>query len=124
WTKAQEFWSFRVPLPQPAPSIKNTNWPRQPLDYFVLSRFEQHDLSPTPEADRKTLIRRLTFDLTGLPPTPKEVDAFVNDSSLTAYDHLVDRLLSSPSFGEHLASMWLPLARFAEDQAHQVGNDT
>jgi hypothetical protein len=124
WTKEREFWSFRAPAAQPRPLVKNKAWPVQPLDFFILRRIEERNLTPSPEADRQTLIRRLTFDLTGLPPTAEEVDAFLNDARPNAYQQLVERLLASPRFGEHLASLWLPLARYGEDQAHQVGNDT
>jgi len=124
WAKEREFWSFRAPLPQPRPAVKNKKWASQPLDYFVLARLERTNLSPSVEADRRTLVRRLTFDLTGLPPKPEEVDAFLRDSRPVAYGRLVERLLASSRFGERMASLWLPLARYAEDQAHQVGNDT
>src|SRR5581483_2491649 len=95
-----------------------------PLDYSVASRLAQNLLQPSPEASRPGLIRRLTYDLTGLPPTPEEVDAFLADNEAGAVERLVDRLLESPRFGERMASMWLPLARYGEDQAHQVGDDT
>ncbi len=124
WVKEQRFWSFVRPKAQVRPVVKNGKWPSQPLDYFVLSRQERRGLSPSPPADRRTLIRRVTFDLAGLPPTPEEVDAFLNDRQSGAYERLVQRLLASPRFGERIASMWLPLARYAEDQAHQVGSDT
>jgi hypothetical protein len=90
----------------------------------VLGRLEEHGVKPSPEAARRVLIRRASFDLTGLPPTPEEVEAFVKDEGAGAYERVVDRLLASPRFGERMASMWLPLARYAEDQAHQVGSDT
>jgi hypothetical protein len=124
WVKEQQFWSFRAPVPQKPPAVKNQGWPAQPLDYFILARLEQKKLLPSNEADRRTLIRRATFDLTGLPPTPEEVDRFLKDKRGDAYERLIDRLLGSPRFGERMASLWLPLVRYAEDQAHQVGNDT
>ncbi len=124
WAKAREFWSFQPPKAQPRPTVKNRSWPRQPLDFFVLAKMEQKKLQPSSEADRRALVRRVTFDLTGLPPTPEEVDAFLAGKSPQAYEALIDRLLASPRFGERLASLWLPLARYAEDQAHQVGSDT
>lgn len=93
------------------------------MDSFVLAAMESHHLSPSPEANRRALIRRVTFDLTGLPPTPDDVDAFIRDRSPGAYDKLVERLLDSPRYGEHLASLWMNVARYAEDQAHQVGDD-
>jgi hypothetical protein len=124
WNKQREFWSFRPPTAQARPWVKNRLWPSQPLDYFVLARLEQTNLSPSPEADQRTLVRRLSFDLTGLPPMPEEVQVFLNDKRPDAYPRLVERLLASPRFGERMASLWLPLARYAEDQAHQVGNDT
>src|SRR5206468_5728583 len=124
WNKEREFWSFRPPTAQARPAVKNKSWPSQPLDYFVLARLEQTNLSPSPEADQRTLVRRVTFDLTGLPPTPEEVEAFLKDKRPDAYPRLAERLLASPRFGERLVSLWLPLARYAEDQAHQVGNDT
>src|ERR1041384_5496474 len=79
WNKEREFWSFRPPTAQARPVVRNTRWPSQPLDYFVLARLEQTNLSPSPEADARTLVRRVTFDLTGLPPTPEEVQAFLKD---------------------------------------------
>jgi hypothetical protein len=99
-------------------------WPRQPLDYFILARLEERELQPAVEADRRTLLRRLSFDLNGLPPAPEDVNAFLADQRGDAYERLVERLLASPRFGEKMASLWLPLARYAEDQAHQVGSDT
>src|SRR5437879_1265314 len=85
WNKEREFWSFRPPTPQARPVVKNKRWPSQPLDYFVLARLEQTNLSPSPEADPRTLVRRATFDLTGLPPTPEEVQAFLEDRRPDAY---------------------------------------
>jgi hypothetical protein len=124
WAKAREFWSFRAPSAPLRPVVTNKRWPRQPLDYFVLGRLESKSLSPSPEAEKRTLIRRVTFDLTGLPPSPEEVRAFLKDTRADAYDRLVSRLMESPAFGERMASLWLPLARYAEDQAHQVGKET
>ena len=96
---------------------------RRDLDRFVLHRLEEAGLQPEPEADRVTLVRRLYFDLTGLPPTAEEVEAFVLSSDPGAYRKLVDSLLSRSRFGERMASMWMPVVRYAEDQAHQVGNN-
>ncbi|HWB02663.1 MAG TPA: PSD1 and planctomycete cytochrome C domain-containing protein [Verrucomicrobiales bacterium] len=116
------FWSFQPP--QRSECKVESAWPRQPLDAFVFAKLREHRLEPSPEAPRAVLLRRVAFDLTGLPPSPAELDAFLEDSAKDAYEKAVDRLLASPRFGEHLASLWLPLARFAEDQAHQVGSDT
>jgi hypothetical protein len=124
WAKEQRFWSFVQPAAHKAPGAKHASWARSPLDRFLLARMEQKGLTPSPQADRRTFIRRITLDLTGLPPTPDEVDRFLADRSSTAFETLVDRLLGSPRFGERMASMWLPLARYADDQAHQVGDDT
>ncbi|HEY8503940.1 MAG TPA: DUF1549 and DUF1553 domain-containing protein, partial [Gemmataceae bacterium] len=117
------FWSFQRPQRHDPPAVRDTDWPRRRIDRFVLARLEAAGLAPSPEADRRTLIRRVTFDLTGLPPTPEEVDAFVADESPDAYERLVERLLASPAYGEHMARPWLDVARYAEDQAHIVGND-
>ena len=124
WMKERELWSLSVPATRPRPSVRDGAWPREPLDAFVLARLEEAGLAPAPAADRRILIRRVTFDLTGLPPTSEEVEAFVADEGPGSYERLVERLLASPRFGERMASLWLPLARYAEDQAHQVGDDT
>jgi hypothetical protein len=124
WSKERDFWAFRPPVARALPAIHVQSWARQPMDFFVLARMEERGLEPSPEADKRTLIRRLTYDLHGLPPTPGETSAFLNDDSPDAYEQLVNRLLASPRFGERLASLWLPLARYAEDQAFQVGSDT
>ena len=94
------------------------------MDYFVLGRLEQARLAPSNEASRQTLIRRVTYALTGLPPTPGEIDSFLEDRDPDAYEMLIERLLGSSRFGERFTSMWLNVARYAEDQAHQVGDDT
>ena len=124
WHKEQQFWAFKQPQTYPLPPVKLKGWPRQPIDHFILARLEQKGLKPSLEANKTILIRRLSYDLTGLPPTRAQVTAFLNDKTPQAYENLVEGLLNSPRFGERLASMWLPLARYAEDQAHQVGDDT
>jgi len=124
WAKARQHWSFVAPKAQPLPQVKDISWPSERVDHFILARLEKESLTPSREADARTLIRRATFDLTGLPPTPEEVRAFVNDKRPDAYARLVDSLLSRRAFGERMASTWLNLARYAEDQAHQVGNNS
>ncbi|QDU59845.1 Planctomycete cytochrome C [Planctomycetes bacterium Pan216] len=110
----QEHWSFVPPTKPKPPAVTREKWLNSPIDRFILARIEAAGLSPSPEADRTTLIRRLTLDLTGLPPTPQEVDAFVNDTSPDAYEKLVDRLLGSKHFGERMAVMWLDAARYGD----------
>ncbi|MGF1580057.1 MAG: PSD1 and planctomycete cytochrome C domain-containing protein [Gemmataceae bacterium] len=121
--KGKQFWSFQKPQSHPAPAVSDKDWPKQKIDHFVLARLEKEGLTPTVAADKRKLIRRVTFDLTGLPPTPQEVEAFVKDKSSDAYKNVVDRLLASPHYGERWARMWLDVARYAEDQAHIVGNN-
>ena len=118
--KEREFWSFR-PLRQPqAPQVKQQDWPRNDIDRFILKRLEEKQLVPAAEADRRTLIRRVYFDLTGLPPTPAEIQKFVNDPSPQAYEHLIDRLLDSPHFGETWGRHWLDLARYADSNGLDI----
>ena len=124
WAKEKQFWSFQAPARHAKPKVQNSRWPAQTIDYFILARLEAKNLIPAYEADRRTLARRLALDLTGLPPNPTEVDAFVSDKRPDSYARFAERLLQSPAFGERIASLWLPLARYAEDQAHQVGKDT
>jgi len=124
WAKERQFWSFQAPIRHTRPKVQNTRWPSQTIDYFILARLESRNLVPAYEAERRAVARRLAFDLTGLPPNPGDVDAFVADKRPDAYTRLVERYLQSPAFGERMASLWLPLARYAEDQAHQVGKDT
>lgn len=107
-------WAYR-PLERPAPpSVQDRAWTRNPVDAFILAELEKRGARPSPEADRRTLVRRVSLDLTGLPPSPEETEAFVNDTAPDAYDRLVDRLLASPRFGERMAVYWLDLARFAD----------
>ncbi|RUL88220.1 DUF1553 domain-containing protein [Tautonia sociabilis] len=110
----REHWAYQPPREWPAPEVSDADWPITEIDRFILHRLEAEGLRPVPDADRVTLIRRLSFDLTGLPPTPEEIDAFVRDESPTAYEDLVDRLLCSPHFGERWGRHWLDVARFAE----------
>jgi len=124
WDAAREFWSFQPPRRHPPPEVPGAAALRDPLDAFVVAKLAAAGIAPSPEAERRVLIRRLTFDLTGLPPTADEVAAFVGDSGPLAYERLVDRLLASPHYGERWARMWLDIARYAEDQAHIVGSDS
>ncbi|MDA0810536.1 MAG: PSD1 and planctomycete cytochrome C domain-containing protein [Planctomycetota bacterium] len=112
-------WSF-VPPEKPAPpTVKMVDWPKHSIDYFVLARLEAEKLSPSAQTDRYRLIRRVSLDLTGLPPTPEEADAFVADSSDDAFEKVVDRLLASEAYGEHWARMWLDLARYADTKGYE-----
>ncbi|HEX8201802.1 MAG TPA: PSD1 and planctomycete cytochrome C domain-containing protein [Isosphaeraceae bacterium] len=112
------FWSFRPVRDVQPPAVQDVAWPRTPIDAFVLAKLEEAGLHPAPEADKRTLLRRATFDLTGLPPTPEEVEAFLRDESPDAFARVVDRLLASPHYGERWARHWLDVARYGEDQAH------
>jgi mono/diheme cytochrome c family protein len=117
--KWQEHWSLLPPVRRPPPWVKNAGWPRNPIDAFVLSRLERAGLAPAPEADKTTLIRRVTLDLAGLPPTIGEVDAFLADPADDAYEKVVDRLLQSHRYGERMATRWLDAARYADTNGYQ-----
>jgi len=109
------WWAFK-PISKPAPpAVINTSWARDPIDRFILSKLESKNLHPVPAADKRTLIRRAYFDLHGLPPSPEDVDQFVNDPTPDAYEKLIDRLLASPRYGERWGRHWLDVARFGED---------
>ena len=113
-------WAYTAPVRPPAPNVRNDAWPTTPIDRFVLARLESQGLRPSPRADRARLLRRVSLDLTGLPPTPAEVDGFVADRSPDAWSKVVDRLLASPGFGEHQARHWLDLARYADSNGFQA----
>jgi hypothetical protein len=113
-TDTDKPWAFVTPIRPAVPAVRQTAWPRNPIDAFILARLEAAGLQPAPPADPVTLLRRVTFDLTGLPPTPEEVDAFVKDHSEQAYRAVVERLLASPRYGERWALAWLDLVRYAE----------
>ncbi|MFT5131463.1 MAG: hypothetical protein ACI8W8_005099, partial [Rhodothermales bacterium] len=117
--KYEKHWAFVPPAKAAIPTVDNSQWPRNDIDRFVLSRLRVDGLEPASEADRYTLIRRLSLDLTGLPPTPQEADTFVNDQAPNAYEKLVDRLLASPSYGERWARQWLDLARYADTNGYE-----
>jgi hypothetical protein len=112
-------WAFQPVQRPPLPAVRKVGWCRNELDRFILARLEADQLAPAPEADRRTLIRRLCFDLVGLPPTPKEVEDFLRDSSPSAYEKLVERLLASPRHGERWARHWLDVVRFAESHGFE-----
>jgi hypothetical protein len=112
--QGRQFWCFQPVKHHALPAVKNSSWPRGPIDHFLLAKLESHDLEPAKDADRATWLRRVTFDLIGLPPTIEELDAFINDTSTDAYEKVVDRLLASPHFGERWGRHWLDVARFAE----------
>ncbi len=118
-----DHWAFKPPIRRAPPEIKNKQWPRNPLDNFILARLEKEGLQPSPEADRVTLIRRLSLDLIGLPPTPEEVDRFVADADPDAYEKLVDRLMASSHFGERWARHWLDAARYADTNGYEKDRD-
>ena len=116
---AADHWAFR-PVARPGvPQVKRTDWVRNPVDAFVLARLEREGMEPSPEADRRTLVRRLHLDLVGLPPSPQEVESFVTDQSPDSYEKVVDRLLASPHFGERWGRHWLDLARYADSDGYE-----
>ncbi len=115
----QKHWAFAAPLKAPLPKVKNAVWANGAIDRFVLAKLDAEGLTPAPEADRTTLLRRLHLDITGLPPTPAEVDAFVADKSPKAYEKQVDRLLASPHYGERWARQWLDAARYADSDGYE-----
>jgi len=116
---ATNYWAFKPPVRPPIPSVKHKDWPRTPIDYFILASLEEKGLPPAPMANKTTLLRRVTFDLHGLPPTPAELDAFVADKSPNAFARAVDRLLASPHYGERWGRHWLDVARFAESHGFE-----
>ena len=120
----ESHWAYVAPQRAVPPPVAHPQWGRNAIDRFVLARLEAEGLEPSPEADRATLIRRLSIDLTGLPPTPEEVDAFLADADPQAYEKLVDRLLASPHYGERLALPWLDAARYADSNGFQQDGDT
>lgn len=112
--KYDTFWAFIPPARKEVPVVDSERWGQSAIDRFILERLNREGITPNAKADKRTLIRRLSLDLTGLPPTPEEIHAFLNDPSDTAYEDLVDRLLGSPRYGEHMAKYWLDLVRFAD----------
>ncbi|HXE56316.1 MAG TPA: DUF1549 domain-containing protein, partial [Tepidisphaeraceae bacterium] len=116
----QGHWAFTAPVRPPLPDVKDASWVRNPIDRFVLSHLEAEGVKPSPAADKATLIRRVTLDLTGLPPTPQEIDAFLADKSPDAYEKVVDRLLADPHYGERMTLDWLDAARFADTHGYHI----
>ncbi|MCC6586090.1 MAG: DUF1553 domain-containing protein [Bryobacterales bacterium] len=116
----QKHWSFLPPKQSELPAVGKKDWPRNPIDYFVLARLEREGLPPTPEASKATQLRRVSLDLTGLPPTPAELEAFLKNDSPKAYEAEVDRLLASPRYGERMAARWLDAARYADTNGYQT----
>ena len=121
--KWENYWAFVAPKPQPLPAVKRSEWARQPLDRFILARLEKEALAPSPEAEKASLLRRVSLDLTGLPPTPEEQAAYLADPSPNAYEKQVDRLLGSPHYGERWAALWLDVARYADSKGYEADRD-
>lgn len=117
--EARKYWAYQPVNRPPVPTVKSSQWLENPIDAFVLSKLEAKGLKPSPPADRVGLVRRLYYDLTGLPPTPEEVDAFVNDRSPNTYEQLIDRLLASPHYGEKWGRHWLDVVRYAESNGYE-----
>lgn len=115
----KDHWAYSPPQKAPLPKVSKTDWPLNPIDYFVLSKLEQNGMQPSPRASKETLIRRLTFDLNGLPPSLTEIEDFINDTSPQAYEKLVDRLLASSRYGERWAWEWLDVARYSDTNGFQ-----
>ena len=121
--KWQQHWSFIAPVRPELPAVSPADWPKNPIDRFVLHRLEAEGLSPSPEAGRETLLRRASLDITGLPPTPSETAAFLADRAVDSYERAVDRLLSSSRYGERMAARWLDAARYADSNGYQFDGE-
>lgn len=126
WVEAgapwKEHWAYSAPVKPALPAVKTSGWAKTPIDRFVLARLEKEGLSPAPTASKRTLIRRVALDLTGLPPTPAETEAYLNDASPAAYEQMVDRYLASPHYGEHRARFWLDAARYGDTHGIHIDN--
>ncbi|NUM52127.1 MAG: DUF1553 domain-containing protein [Candidatus Hydrogenedentes bacterium] len=120
--QSRKLWATEPVADPPVPAVNDASWIKTPVDAFVLSKLEAAGLAPAPPADKRTLIRRATYDLTGLPPTPEEVDAFLADDSLDAYSKVVERLLASPHYGERWGRHWLDVARYADTKGYVYGD--
>ncbi|MDE0324972.1 MAG: DUF1553 domain-containing protein [Candidatus Poribacteria bacterium] len=120
--KWEEHWAFTTPVSPTPPDVKNDGWVRNPIDAFILSRLEKEGLQPASEADKRTLIRRLSFDLTGLPPTREEIHQFLADDSPDAYEKVIDAFMAKPEYGEHLARFWLDVARYGDTHGLHLDN--
>jgi hypothetical protein len=121
--KWRAHWAFVAPVKQEPPPVKNAAWPKNAIDHFVLARLEREGLQPAPEADRARLLRRVSLDLTGLPPSTEELDDFLRDKSPNAYEKVVDRLLASPRYGERMAFKWMDAARYSDTNGYQNDGD-
>ncbi|MEO7318443.1 MAG: DUF1549 domain-containing protein, partial [Chthoniobacteraceae bacterium] len=120
--QARHHWAYQ-PVKNPAlPAVKNRQWPRTPVDAFILAKLESAGMVPAPDAEKETLLRRATYDLIGLPPTPSEASAFLADKSPKAFEKVIDRLLASPHYGERMAMHWLDLVRFADSIGYHSDN--
>jgi hypothetical protein len=119
----ERHWAFEAPSRPPLPQVSNKTWTKNEIDFFILARLEQEQLSVSPEASKETLIRRVTLDLTGLPPSLEEVDDFLADTTPDAYERVVDRLLASPRYGEHMAHYWLDVARYGDTHGLHLDNE-
>ena len=118
--KWETHWSFVAPQRLAPPAVSDAKWAKNPIDLFALAKLDKEGLKPSPEADKATLLRRVTFDLTGLPPTPAELKAFLGDSSANAYEKVVDRLLASPHYGERMAMQWMDFARYSDTHGYHI----
>ena len=115
----KDHWSFIPPVKQAVPKVSNANWPSNPIDNFILKRMEDKGLSPSEKASKEKLIRKVSFDITGLPPTVEAIDAFISDNDENAYEKVVDKLLASKAYGERMAANWLDVARYADTHGYQ-----
>ena len=120
----EKHWAFVAPIKKQVPQVRKPNWVRNPIDGFILSELERRNLEPSPEAKKEVLIKRLYADLVGLPPSPEEVDTYMNDTSSDAYEKVVDHLLASPHYGERMAMEWLDAARYADSNGFQFDGET
>jgi hypothetical protein len=118
WKTARQFWSLQLPRKATLPKVQNTHWAKAPIDRFILAKLESENMLPVRPASKRELIRRASFDLTGLPAAPDEVETFLKDDAPDAFEKVIDRLLQSPHYGERWGRYWLDVARYAEDQAH------
>ena len=119
----RDHWSFQ-PIQDPVPpAVGEVSWCRNPIDRFILARLDEEGLTPSSPADRLTLLRRVTLDLTGVPPTPAEIERFLADESPNAYERVVERLLASPAYGERWGRHWLDLARYADSHGYTVDGE-